>query len=62
MMLFFKVRVFRIRRGDNPSDAALYACFMCLVKFIEPVGMAQFVWNRKILGKQPRLIEYKGAR
>lgn len=52
-------RVYRYRsgRGDSPTDALLYACFIVLGKFAEGIGLLRFQLNR--LRARYEIIEYK---
>lgn len=47
----------RMREGDTPADAALYARFVLLAKFAHAVGLARFFVNR--LARRYEIIEYK---
>ena len=55
-------RVFRhrLRKGDRPDDAALYATFCVVGKLPQLVGALTFAANR-IAGRRTRLMEYKAA-
>ena len=58
-VLWARILGSRLRRGDTPSDSALYATFCVIGKFAELQGVAKFAWNRWIKRKQSHLIEYK---
>jgi len=48
---------YRLRQGDEPRDARLYARFVVIGKFAEAIGLLKFHLN-KMAGKF-RIIEYK---
>lgn len=56
-LLAARVYRYRRRRGDNASDAWLYARHVVLAKFAQVVGVARFQLNA--LRGQFRIIEYK---
>lgn len=53
-----RVRSHRIKNGDSPANAALYASFTALGKLPQFCGLLQFQKNR-LLRKKSKLIEYK---
>ncbi len=57
-LLFHRIRRHRLRHGDRPADASLYAGFCALGKVPELVGAARFLVSR-IRGRRATLIEYK---
>jgi glycosyltransferase involved in cell wall biosynthesis len=57
LMLFYRVRRFRYRQGDNLQDASLYAKFMLLAKFANGVGLIKFYMNS--MARRYKIIEYK---
>lgn len=59
VVLWWRVRRHQRRRGRGRGEARLYASFTVLGKFAQLLGLGQFAWNR-LLGRQTRLIEYKG--
>ena len=58
----WRVRRHRIRRGDSPAHATLYAVFCILGRFPNAVGLLRYVWRRRILRRGARLIEHKDRR
>ena len=58
----WRVRRHRIRRGDSPAHATLYAVFCILGRFPNAVGLLRYVWQRRILRRGARLIEHKDHR
>lgn len=58
LVLWERVRRHRIRHGDAPRDARLYATFCVLGKFPQLVGAAKY-WANRMIGRRTRLIEYK---
>lgn len=60
-VLYRRIYRYRIRLGNSRREAALYAFFTLLAKFIEPLGMAKFIVDRLVLKKRASLIEYKQA-
>lgn len=59
-LLWLRVRAHRIKHGNRPSHASLYASFVVLAKFAQLVGLSRFVIQALVLRRSPRLIEYKG--
>ncbi len=53
-----RVRAHRLRLGDRPSDARLYAFFCVLGKFPQACGLLRFRLDR-LAGRRRELIEYK---
>src|SRR5207302_8229644 len=56
-ILAWRVYAYRLKGGDAPSDARLYAAFNVLGKFAEAIGLAKFCWNRA--RGRFQIIEYK---
>ena len=50
------------RRLRSRADAMLYATACAVGKLAEAQGAARFAWNRLVLRRSTRLIEYKGPR
>jgi hypothetical protein len=48
----------RIRHGNSPRDARLYATYCTLGKLPEAVGQTSF-WLHRLLRRDAKLIEYK---
>jgi glycosyltransferase involved in cell wall biosynthesis len=61
LAIFVKIFHQRRRSGDDSRTARLFAFFCVLSKFPQMLGQLRFCWNR-VLGRQNRLIEYKGQR
>ena len=59
-VLYQRVRRQRRRQGDSRRDAALYARYCVLGKFMQLAGVVQYRLNR-LLGRQTKIIEYKGS-
>lgn len=59
-VLFFKIRRYRQRVGDNVSDATVYAWYCVLSKFPQAWGQLTYFRNR-LFRRRTRLIEYKTA-
>jgi hypothetical protein len=59
-LLHVRIARGRLRRGDSPREAHLYALYCVLAKWPHLVGMAVF-WRNRLLGRRPTLIEYKSA-
>lgn len=57
--LSWRIYQYRIRRGDRPGIARLYAGFCTLSKLPQALGQLSYYWHRW-RGKQATLIEYKG--
>ena len=57
VVLWRRVRRYRLQRGDAAQDAGLYANYCVMGKFAEVAGMTQYLWNR-VRGKRTNLIEY----
>jgi hypothetical protein len=60
-VLYWKVRRGRLRRGDDPKTAGLYARYCVLSKFPQVAGQLRY-WTNRAFGRRNRLIEYKGPR
>jgi GT2 family glycosyltransferase len=61
MVLFWRTeRYFRKVRGWRAADARLYAAACVLAKFPQVVGVVRY-WSRRIRGKPPQIIEYRGT-
>jgi hypothetical protein len=58
--LYERVRRQRMRHGDEPEEAALYARFCVLAKFAHLAGISQYAYNRA-RGVRSGIIEYKTA-
>lgn len=56
--LYGKVRAERIRLGDSPGSAGMYARYTVLGKFAQTAGILTYL-VRRVLGRRRRLIEYK---
>lgn len=58
---FVRIWRFRRKRGDRSRTARIYAFYCVLSKFPQALGQIRFWWNY-VLGRQNRLIEYKGQK
>ena len=58
--LWWRVKRYRIERGDSRQHAALYADYCLIGKFAELAGIVQYMWNRA-RGRRTPLIEYRAA-
>ncbi len=58
VLLWWRIRRYRIGTGDNSGDASLYAGFCILGKFAQLVGVFRY-WKNYFIGRQSTLIEYK---
>ncbi|MFT4539650.1 MAG: hypothetical protein ACI841_001431 [Planctomycetota bacterium] len=58
--LFGRIVGYRIRHGDQPEFARLYARYTMIGKLAESTGIALFHWNQ-YRGRKGKLIEYKAA-
>jgi glycosyltransferase involved in cell wall biosynthesis len=56
--LWLRVRRHRLRAGDPPDRASLYARSCVVGKFAQLVGAARYFWNR-LRGRKTGIIEYK---
>jgi glycosyltransferase involved in cell wall biosynthesis len=52
------VRNYRIKHGDEPGHALMYAKLATIAKLPEVIGMMDY-WIKRLLGKQATIIEYK---
>lgn len=59
VLLFWRIRQSRVRRGDGSAIASLYARFCVIGKFAQLLGVWRFTWTEVIRGKSGKLIEYK---
>lgn len=59
LVLGFKVWRYRMKHGDASKESAIYAFFTVLGKLPNAVGAATY-WKNHALGKQAKIIEYKG--
>ena len=59
-MLLLRVTRGRLRRGDRPRHAVLYAGFCVLGKFPQLLGVATCLRSR-LLGRRAEIIGYKDA-
>jgi GT2 family glycosyltransferase len=55
--LFWRVRGYRVSRGDALPQASLYAGSILIAKYAQVIGWLQYRWNR--LRGEFRMIEYK---
>ncbi|MDY7107620.1 MAG: glycosyltransferase [Planctomycetota bacterium] len=60
VLLWRRIRRWRLREGESPHNASLYAGHCVLSKFPQLIGVAQYWWNRA-LGRRATLIEYKNG-
>lgn len=58
LRLYRRVRASRLRMGDAPHDARLYAAFCVLGKFPEAIGVLTYAVNQ-LARRRTSLIEYK---
>ncbi len=54
----WSVRNDRMRHGDEPSHALMYARLATMAKLPEVIGVMQY-WIKRLLGRQATIIEYK---
>jgi GT2 family glycosyltransferase len=54
----WSVRNDRIRHGDEPGHAMMYAKLATIAKLPETIGVMKY-WQSRLLGKQATIIEYK---
>lgn len=57
LALGFRIRRHRLRVGDSPQEATVYAFFTTLAKFAQLAGLARYFWNRA--RSRFEIIEYK---
>jgi hypothetical protein len=61
LILFWRAeRYYRLCRSWPVSDARLYAVFCVIAKFPHVAGIFKY-WSRRIHGKSPQIIEYRGT-
>ena len=58
ILLWYRVRNARLKRGDGAANASIYARYCVLGKFPEALGVARY-WIDRLLGRAPTIIEYK---
>ena len=58
--LFGRIVGHRMRHGDQPEHARLYARFTIIGKLAESAGILLYAWNRR-KGRRAQLIEYKSV-
>ncbi|CAN5803215.1 hypothetical protein BH23PLA1_BH23PLA1_22810 [soil metagenome] len=59
-LLYQRVQGHRLRHGNSPTEARLYASYCLLGKFPQALGLLRY-WRDRLLGRWGGLIEYKGG-
>lgn len=57
-VLWRRIRRYRMKVGDSPPHANLYATFCVIGKFASVQGVLRYWWNR-LRGRRTKLIEYR---